>query len=341
MPCSDCNIWDTCGGVQMVKLPDLNTLECTAAKIQMQRGAGVDTLGDRTVMAGALTAAGCPLTVAQWVQNEACPVPSGASLTAHRAMLVGMGITTLADPAPDSAALQFLGMSCTDDCCQGGSPAATYCGDTNVACLSEMSMKIPDSHAMAIGCMNNQYIFDRLYNSSTSSTGGPLNAVPNQVLPVLQSYCKPMLATTDLPCVMGTLVFGAQNAVCCEAAAIVTASEIMSTAGNAAAANIAFCPAHGTDMGGCEADNKTPTATAFANAQAAIMASSCACGGTIMATLGTTEKALLDKDGDNVLDACSTTTTTTTVAAKKKDSSAAGLTVSLTALASAALATVF
>ena len=36
-----------------------------------------------------------------------------------------------------------------------------------------------------------------------------------------------------------------------------------------------------------------------------------------------------------------TTTTTTTTAAKKKDSSAAGLTVSLTALASAALATVF
>ena len=105
--------------------------------------------------------------------------------------------------------------------------------------------------------------------------------------------------------------------------------------------NVAFCPTHGTANGGCEADNKTPTATAFANAQAAIMASDCACGGKIMAALGTTEKSVLDKDGDNILDACSTTTTTTTTVAKKKDSSAAGLTVSLTALASAVLATVF
>jgi hypothetical protein len=60
-----------------------------------------------------------------------------------------------------------------------------------------------------------------------------------------------------------------------------------------------------------------------------------------MAQLTASEKAIMDKDGDNILDACSTTTTTTTTAAKKKDSSAAGLAVSMTAMASAVLATMF
>ena len=106
--------------------------------------------------------------------------------------------------------------------------------------------------------------------------------------------------------------------------------------------NVAFCPMHGTTTGGCEADNLTPTAIAVANMQAKIMESDCACGNKVMAALGTAEKSVLDKDGDGILDACSTTTTTTTTVAKeKKDSSAAGLTVSLTALASAVLATVF
>ena len=71
-------------------------------------------------------------------------------------------------------------------------------------------------------------------------------------------------------------------------------SEIM-TSQTSLASNVVFCPAHGSDMGGCEADNKTPTATAFANAQAAIMASNCALGAKIMAALGDTENVFLRK----------------------------------------------
>lgn len=263
-------------------------------------------------------------------------MPSGAALDTAKNQLVASGVAMIA-PAPSSAALQFLGRSCTDDCCQGGSPAATYCG-AHTNCASFMSMKIPDDHMMAANCMNNQYMFDRMINSSATGTA-PLNALPNTVFSTFAQSCKSMM-TMDLPCSLGSLAFGWQSAAGCEAAAIVASSEIM-TSQTSLASNVVFCPAHGSDMGGCEADNKTPTATAFANAQAAIMASNCALGTKIMAALTATEKAVMDKDSDNILDACSTTTTTTTTAAKKKDSSAASLTVSLTALASAALATVF
>merc|ERR1719188_2546293 len=104
---------------------------------------------------------------------------------------------------------------------------------------------------------------------------------------------------------MGALNFGAATPTCCEAAAVMAASEIMGSQ-TSLAANVAFCPAHGTNSGGCEADNKTPTGLAVATAQSTIMASSCACGNKIMASLSTAEKAVLDKDSDNVLDACTT-----------------------------------
>ena len=203
-PCSSCDLWNTCGGMQLVSFPDLNALECTAAKIQMQLAGGVDTLGDRTAIAGALSQGGCPLSVDDYLKDEACPVPSGAALDTAKNQMVMSGVVTLAS-APSAAALPFLGQSCTDDCCQGGSPAATYC-TTHTSCASFMSMKIPDNHAMALGCMNNGYIFDRIINSSSNSPA-PMNALPNMVMPMFRDSCKTAI-TMDVPCLMGSLVFG-------------------------------------------------------------------------------------------------------------------------------------
>lgn len=337
VPCSKCDIWNTCGGVQLVSLPDLNLIECTALKIQMQRAAGVDTLGDRTQIAGALQQAGCPLSVEDWLKDEACPVPAGPFLAGAKAML---GMSAL----PDAAVLPYLGTSCTGDCCKGGNPAATFCG-THTACAFFMVNQIPDSHAMALGCMNNHYVFDRLINSSQATTGaGPLNALATATLQAQAGMCKSMI-TVPAPCMMptGGLNFGNVAPTCCEAVQVMAAAEIMGNATSTALqkANVAMCTAHGASSGGCEADNKTPTSLAVATAQTTIMASSCDCGNTVMGQLTAAEKAIMDKDGDNILDACSTTTTTTTTAAKKKDSSAAGLAVSMTAMASAVLATVF
>lgn len=339
-PCSTCNVYKVCDGVQMISMPDLNELECTAAKIQLQRAAGVDTLGDRVGLASALSAAGCSsMSLEDYLKDEPCPVPSGANLDTIHSQMVASGVSMLAG-TPSAAALQFIGQSCTDDCCQGGNPPATYC-TTHTSCASFMSMKIPDTHVMALACMNNAYIFDRMINSSNAANAAaPLNAATSgAAFPMFKDQCKPLM-TGPLPCAMGSLNFGWQNAVCCEAASTVAASEIMK-AHSDLTSNVAFCPMHGADNGGCEADGITPTGLAFANAQANIMATDCECGNKIMAALTTTEKSILDKDGDDILDACSTTTTTTTTVAKKKDSSAAGLTVSLTALASAVLATVF
>jgi hypothetical protein len=336
IPCSTCDVYNTCGGVQLISFPDLNLIECTTLKIQMQRTAGIDTLGDRTQIAGALQQGGCPLSVEDWIKDEACPVPSGAALAGAKAML-GMSA------APDAAVLPYLGTSCTGDCCQGGSPAATYCG-THTTCASYMVNNIPDSHAMALGCMNNHYVFDRLVNSSQAPTGGPLNGLGTVTLQAVSNMCKSMV-TVPAPCMMptGGLNFGNAAPTCCEAVQVMAAADIMGNATATAAqkANVAFCTAHGANSGGCEADNKTPTSLAVATAQTTIMANSCDCGNTVMAQLTAAEKAIMDKDGDNILDACSTTTTTTTTAAKKKDSSAAGLAVSMTAMASAVLATIF
>ena len=205
---------------------------------------------------------------------------------------------------------------------------------------------MPDTSAMGLACANNHYTMHRIVNSTTqpvTAGAGPLNAGMVSLLTPLMDACKALGGSTPAPCVLGgTINFGMQTVTMCEAAQVVAISEIMSNSSlSTMQPLVQFCPAHGANFGGCEADGKTPTALAYANAQAAIMASSCAAGASIMSALSATAKSFMDKDGDNILDACSTTTTTTTTAAKKKDSSAAGLTVSLTALASAALATIF
>ena len=83
----------------------------------------------------------------------------------------------------------------------------------------------------------------------------------------------------------------------CEAAQVVAIHEIMTNSSlSAMQPLVQFCPAHGASFGGCEADGLTPTALAYANAQAAIMASDCAGGNGVMAALSASGKPIMDKD---------------------------------------------
>lgn len=111
------------------------------------------------------------------------------------------------------------------------------------------------------------------------------------------------------------------------------------------------CPAHGAEYGGCVghpagsgvggdygADysagilNK-PTEIAEVNALDAIRTNDCTCGDHVMANAPDSAfKKLLNADGDDVLDLCTTSTTAAPTAASD-DSGASGLVASFSALA--------
>jgi len=193
---------------------------------------------------------------------------------------------------------------------------------------------------MLVMCMNNQYIFDRVANASAAAAPTAfLTPAYGAVIAQYATACNSMLATMSIPCNGNGMQLGMQKPQCCEAAMTMGAKEIMTVATHSAMkSSVTMCSMHGANNGGCEMDGLTPTALAIATAQATIMADSCTCGGAISAQMNAAAKAVLDADGDNILDACSTTTTTTTTVEKKKDSSAAGVSVSIGAMVSAVFA---
>jgi hypothetical protein len=270
---------------------------------------------------------------------------------------------------PNLAAV-VVGETCpavAGDPMQGG--ACTAWTDFNATHPAEIATGIiPDSHTMVNFCIDNMNLLDSMMKKLVAP-GNKATAVGNLAMYAyfdgLLAYCRPMMhdpsvAMGGAPCRQGDVYgsdkidWGAQSVKCCESVHNLAAYHILKNDSSVASLStkVVHCPSHVVAQhGGCVSGTNMPTTTAMQNSQDFIREEGCACGAAVMSAFPADQsalKAVLDSDGDSILDAClynfdatTTTTTTTTTKGKDSDSGAAGLTASFAAFIVAASAAIF